>query len=425
MRRLTASGLDLAAACPGAFVLDGIEDTSPAAELGTEVHRQIAEWVNGPAGCPLPTIPQARVAVHWLCHYDGYLAAQAARAEVAYALDPATGEVRELGAGGGRDYSAAPAGWICGTVDLVAVRGGADHRPREEPAEVEPPEVLVLDWKTGGSDRGAPGRSLQLLFGAYCAAAAQLWPGVRSEAFYGEALRQLGIKARVVFAYVSEDDVDAREATIEPADWPGVLERLRAVAASVEAARAGGLQVRTGEHCSRCPALLACPATRQAVRLLDPITIVDDPAEMVAAASPRAVAAALSSWRHLKKIGDAVEERAKLLAREGLLPGWRLVQRQRQELHGGTAHGTLRDLHGEQVAREGVEISTTKKLVKDALRAHLARLAEAGQPQPRGTLAKLEREALRLIAERGGAETRTYETLTEDIQEALCAPEEA
>ena len=44
-----------------------------------------------------------------------------AHAEVAFAWDPVTGEATRLGAGIGRDYSRAPAGWAVGSFDLLVL----------------------------------------------------------------------------------------------------------------------------------------------------------------------------------------------------------------------------------------------------------------------------------------------------------------
>jgi hypothetical protein len=420
-RDLTASGLDLAELCPGPFVLDGVETSDAASAAGTGVHRQIAGWVNDPRGAQEDLIPPgpAGHACSWLLTRDVPVPYQGYRAEVAYALDPATGEVWSLGGGGARDYSVAPAGWICGTADLIATG---------------PDEVLDIDWKAGAGaafNHGPPGESLQLLFGAYCAAA--LVEGdFRNTA---PPPTQWTVRGRVAYAYVSDDGVDLREAVIEPAAWPAVLERLRGVARRVEEARAaharGALQVRAGEHCGRCPALLACPATRYAVALLSipPMLQLNtatgtmevtpaDPKAVLADAPPALVSEALTRWRHVKRIGDAVEERAKLLARQGLLPGWRLQERERRELHGGVAFHVLKERLGEDVAREAVELHTSQSAIREVLRCMAQRAKEVGTPHPKGWLGQELEAVIADVEGRGGVETKSYEVLVQEEEGA-------
>lgn len=432
---LTMSGLPRFMICPASAVLPQLGRASEDGRRGHGIHDAVegvirdpdVEWAAHEHGEPVDMAPIRG----WFPTLEGLLI------EPKMAYDVARQEGRIIERPGARDYGELGPDEIPGSADLALWHEGT---------------LYLADIKTGFHQDQFAGR------------AADNWQlrGLALALWWARPDDMPAGCCRAALLKVREDG----RVDIDEVSWgPGDLADFAWELARAWAAR--GPRAVTSQWCGFCPSLLACPATRQAVELLAPpprmVTVGraaaedpetrrfieqtlrlygtgkavtfpappvpenahGDPAEAVAAAAPEQVAQALGHWRHLRRIGDALEERGRLLAREGLLPGWRLVQRQRQELHGGTAHGTLRDLHGEQVAREGVEISTTKKLVKDALRAHLARLAEAGQPQPRGTLAKLEREALRLIAERGGAETRTYETLTEDIQEALCAPEEA
>ena len=79
-------------------------------------------------------------------------------AEVAYALTPG-GECVELARGEHRDYSAAPPGSICGTLDANAFDGGVAH---------------VIDWEASASAFGGykdpVSRNLQLKFAAFVTA---------------------------------------------------------------------------------------------------------------------------------------------------------------------------------------------------------------------------------------------------------------
>lgn len=392
MRHLSASSLDLAAICAGPFLLPGIDEASEDRDDGSEMHRQIATWCRTGAA---PAHKRAQVAVEWLREHFPGETMRGLRSESSYAFDPATGEVRYLGTDLDRDYSAAPEGWIPGTLDIEAV--GID-------------EVTVLDFKSPGGTftLPAPRRARQLLLGAWCLAFSVGWRRWATAENRGDGFNPFAWMplARVAFAIVSEEGVDLREDVIEPADWPGVLAALREPGANVERGRRH-LEVVTGDHCGRCSALLACPATQQAVQSL---SIGVDVAALLPHAPGPLVAGWLERWRHLKKIGDAVEERAKLLAREGLLPGWRLVQRERREIAGGIAHRVLMENYGGDVAREGVEVTTTQARIKAALRAARDRRG----PYPRGWLTEQERAVWAALEAAGGIERKAFEVLVED-----------
>ena len=418
MRRLSASGLDLAAACVGPFVLPGIEDASPEAAAGQESHRQIAEWVNAPYPPPaLPHDPGARAACEWI----GEQGFEVGRAEVSHALCPATGEVREI-AGPGTDHVYdCPAGWIPGTADLAALTEGSGYDRVAMPAgrlaeahTAPAPEILLIDWKSPGQrfTLPRPRDARQLLFGAYCAAWMASVNGTD-----GDPLPPA--RARIAWGFLS-DPLEVVEDVIEPEDWPAILEELRRVAGKVEAAQRRpvdlNVEVRTGPHCTYCPSKMACPATRAAVEALTVRQGVRDAhfEGRIDYMTPETLAMAYEHSRHLRKILDMVDARAKLLAADGLLPGWSLAERNRTTIHGGIAFQVLAAEWGPHVAKVACSVEVSKAALTDAIKAEV----ERQQPgKSRGAVGPLVKRVVAQIAEAGGVTVTPYRVLVEDDDE--------
>ena len=369
MRRLTFSSLALAEACPASHILPGIEQDTPEAAAGTAIHRQIADWLDW--GYPFPPSAQGQAAAQWIV--DTGLIDNAV-AEVAFALNWVTGKVSRLDCED-RQYPDLPGdGWIYGTADLVS-------------------ESIVADWKTGHppGSLGPPGQSLQLLASGYCVAHAPTPP-----------VGPVGL----AYVYLGSDQVVVQQDVVS--DWPTVLHRIERLAqalrlayadySSGEAGRRGGgaqaLKVRTGEHCRYCPAKLSCPASAQAVELLIP-------ADGITAAEGERLAAAYNAAVHLRRVLPIVEERAKLLAREGLLPGWRLTQRERREIKGVVAHQQVAETYGPDIA----DAACPRECSQSSLRAALREVAAARQ------LGAEMDEMLAQIEQAGGVQRTSYEVL--------------
>lgn len=387
MRRLTFSSLALAEACPASHVLPGIEQDTAEAAVGTETHQQIADWLAG-TGDLLPYRPQARAAIQWLL--DSGLAANA-EAEVPYALNWQTGEVRRLLVQD-REYPDLGPDWIYGTVDLAGRHGArCAHREAQEQQahdcieDLHPSQPLVLDWKTGypAGSLGPPSQALQLLAAAYCVRYCASNEGPVS----------------LAYAYLPESGAVVQQE--EVSDWAAVLARIRRIAERVEHEEStlaivgrDHLRPRTGEHCRYCPAKLACPASAQAVALLTP-------ADGITAAEGERLAAAYNAAVHLRRVLPLVEERAKLLAREGLLPGWRLAQRERREIDATVAHQQVAEVYGPDIA----DAACPRECSQSSLRAALREVAAARQ------LGAEMDEMLDRIDQAGGVRRTSYEVL--------------
>lgn len=395
MRQLSASQLDLAAKCSGPFVLPCVEEDTPEAERGTEVHRQIAEWIA--AGSRLsfepdaPTHPLARIATEWLKR-PNQIAARHLRTEVAYALTW-DGSVRELGLTAHRQYTIAP-GEIPGTADLIAHTRDGSH-------------IYVVDWKTG-QERHDPATSRQLLHAAYCVAQ------IYADSCAGEPQLPKP-RTTIAFAYLTEDGVDLREHEIDPEDWPRILDYITYPAikrglAAAQYEKTGQIDVRTGLHCQWCPAKLACPATRAGVELVRQAES-ELPAGLL---RPEEVATYYRAWLQVKLVGGQIEQAARLLAADGLLPGYRLEQETRQRVDGATAYQVLIEAHGIETARAACEITTSKGAIRDAIRKH--------SPHAVGQAAIATRNTIREISERGGIGIRSFAVLREHDGAAEHAP---
>lgn len=247
-RRLTASGLALAAACPAAYALPAVEDhETDAMRAGTGRHAYLDALALGLFGLGA-TIEAARAGALSLIPADAswrptceaidverlleVTGARGARVEVGTVLTwwPATDTAETTHAREHRGYRDDPAATY-GTADwIVTAPDGA---------------VTVVDFK--GSMRGAPaGEHLQICWYALALARAR------------------GLDAvDVALVYVDEDGAltDDR-ATLDAWDLDAWAARFAALHARVVAARAGAPvdHTRVGEHCGNCPALRVCPA---------------------------------------------------------------------------------------------------------------------------------------------------------------------
>lgn len=252
-RKLTASGLALAAACPAAYALPAVEDIeTDAMRAGTERHAWLdafaLAWESRRAegGSPaaaradaeraLPTDPTARatceaIDVERLLDLTG---ARDGRVEVGLRVQwwPASDIGEELAlADGHRSYPEAPNA-IHGTADwIVTSPDGA---------------VTVVDFK--GSMRGAPAGDHHQV------------------AFYALAIaRARGVAPiTVALIYLDEDGSLTRDdATLDAwalDAWATRFAELHGRVTAARSAPAPGDFAKVGDHCGNCPAARVCPA---------------------------------------------------------------------------------------------------------------------------------------------------------------------
>ncbi len=411
MPRLTMSSLPRAFRCPASVVLPQIDSDSEDGRRGTELHDLIEGALVGDVRC----IAECSSRGIDLDIINAWLPAGTAEPlliepKVAYNVRERTG--RRVDLPGPRNYGECGRDEIPGSADLALWHDGV---------------LYLADIKTGFHQDAVAGPAAEnwQLRGLALA----LW-WARPEDMPAGCCRAALLKVR------ADGQVDIDEVSWGPGDLSSFADELEVLWDRLEAPRP---RVRTSSYCGWCPAILSCPATVEATALLaralpPPGIGIELAEDAVTSMPPEAAARAVRAWRHIKKVGEAVEQRARLLAQQDLLPGWRLVPRERRELHGGITHAALRDYYGPDAAREGVEISTTKELIKTALRAERDRRIAAALPagaaeqdvaaeqkKYRGWLARAERELLAEVAARNGVETRTYETLIEDNEPAAPA----
>jgi hypothetical protein len=281
---LSGSGLLRGRKCPPAYALAAVlEASSREAEVGMEVHRVLAAVARRDAAAVATEIaaltPEGRAFAERIEH----AAVPEGEPEVAYAFDARTGRVRRLRVQG-RDYPVEP-GEIPGTADLVVPARG------DEP-------LMVIDWKTARWDFDPALHYEQLEFYALCAA------------------REAGaLRVRCRIGVVAEGGaIGWHTWELGFDELAAVAARVRNTHARVEAARAERAaheranaapwtpDVRGGEHCRYCPALLHCPGKRAAIGAVLGMT----PEALTAETAGRAHAIAKDAERVGERVREAV-----------------------------------------------------------------------------------------------------------------------
>ena len=372
--RLTASRLALAAKCPGSFAFPHDSEAPEAgpASRGTAIHafiEALLAW--GSFEAERVADPEARAVCEAISPSDLVNASGAAlgdlHVEVALAYDPATVQASVLAKPGGhhRNYSAAPAGSVCGTADVVALWD--EDGDGQEPAG----RILVTDWKTGSRAAVAPAHeNLQLAFLALAAK---------------KALGRPGDFVAAQLAFVDAGGgISASRHEFADEELASAEEEILGILRSVEESRAAGHpeapRLVTGDHCRYCPAIARCPAMAGAAQAL----LSEKDEEL----TPNSVAAA---WERLQAVEAAAKKaRASISAFvasercEGAvdLPGGsslRIVESRRDKIDPNLAMPMLRGAYGEG-ADAVVSVSKTglKKLAGPDLSRVMAELEDAG-----------------------------------------------
>jgi hypothetical protein len=243
MKLPSGSKLELASICPPSVVLPGVDSTSSHAARGTAFHDFLKDVnLEGIPGALLKAPEEHREALAALDFERLPLDPAQYAAEVSFAYDVTSGKAREVGRGLTREQARGLClpGEMMGTADVVSLGGDA---------------VLVLDYKTGWTDYGPTKANWQLGFYALCAARA-----------YGQD------SARVGIVRLREDGSNYFDmADLDFFDLEDIAFRLSAVVERVKDAAAAlandtALQLRSGGHCKRCPAMGQCPAMTQLAR---------------------------------------------------------------------------------------------------------------------------------------------------------------
>jgi len=331
MIHLSASALWRAEKCPASASLPRIGELRADAEAGTDAH------ADHEAACPPDEM-----------------------AEVAFALNPELGHARHLGQGLKREY---PVDWsteIPGTVDRMK------RAPVDGVAEVR-------DYKSGFGYMVAPvERNLQLAHNALCVADTQHVETVR--------------------VAIDRPDGEGKPVLFDAFDLAAARERIRAIWRAVNAPSPA---VVAGDHCWRCECIRNCPA-----HLTMAIAFSEGLWPGVLPTDGLTVAKVAQGWEFLanaKRLLGLVEKTYRAFASLNPIPlanGKVLGEHevQREELDGLITYQTLRDLHGEPVARQAVTMEATKSALETALKPIA----------PNGKRAGMVREALQAIRDANG-----------------------
>jgi hypothetical protein len=354
---LSASKIELALRCPGAFALPTDPTRSREARDGDAAHAEDEAAINEG---DIPALLEAR--------WPGYTW----RAEVAYAYDVRTRTGRELGQAIGRRYDLRP-GEVPGTADAVG-RG--------------PNGELVIVDKKSYADVSPAADNAQVHFLAMAAMSAY---GVRhAEVAINHKLRGLDVAA-----------VDEITASL-------CHKLLVSAMAKVAAARASA-EYHPGPHCRWCDAFHACPAQQELTAL-----VVSGAAETrIEHSIPfRNDDAANDAYELrgrlrilLKRLDSALYARATerpIPLRNGKLFGPH-TKTGNEKLDGDITYAVVKSLHGQGVADMAVERKASKTRLRDAL----------GMVGGKGQVASLERKVLDEVRARGGS---ARETKTEVIE---------
>lgn len=407
-RRLSASGLDVAAKCPGSCALPAVDvGSTPDQVAGSRRHELLDQFAalwsrHGDADRAAAEVlvrtkvedddeegddeddgDDVKAASAWVetMHRIDLPQQLTSRGRVAcrvetglsFGLNLETGEVIDLGKVEGRAYTRDD-GWVCGTADwlLHFADGG--------------PPVLV-DFK--GSKRATAARdNLQTAFYAGCVASLRGYPAMDVE-----------------LRYIEEDGSVYVDSTRGDEWWlEGGLGRIIEVGRDVEsaraAARAGEIPpIQAGSHCRNCASLRVCPAQTRALAAL--VSAGDDVS--VLGLSPEKAGAAWvkveALMELLKRLKGALKERAitdgglPLGAGEQLVP----VRSLRRKVRADRAIPMLRDLFGDRVD-SAIDMSIKS--------AKIDRLAVEVVREKGGKMAAAKAELWKRLTD-GGAVTET------------------
>lgn len=376
---ITASQVERLERCPASASLPQVDEVTEAAERGTTIHGVFQRAADVGPGEAIAELDEEHADLAtWLeeLPWDELPVGDGYAAEVALAYDVATGEGREIGRGLSREEAYADLGpfEVGGITDIIGL--ATDH-------------VLVVDVKTGWSERPAARRNPQLMTLALAAARA-----------YGRHegkgwLLRLPERGRLWFSRGTYDVFDL-------AGWAQTLKDLHArVAFEARQVAAGAVEAHLGPWCRWCPAHRACPAQNSLIRKLGTGELESETRSIL----PLTAENFSQAWHQIEVLGG-LHKRAKSEAiafarRHGPLPLGdgryigEVVEPGNERLDGDIAHEVLAELRGEDVALAAVGFKATKKGIREALKESL----EDGE-----TLAAAEREVIEAIRNRGGAD---------------------
>jgi hypothetical protein len=233
---LSASGLELAAACPASQALAQVRRPSDAYQTrGTAIHAYLEAALSGDPDALASVDEEHRAVCAGIDLARLFPPGSTLATEVPVAYDAATDTARALPRRGHRNYGSLKATDVPGTIDVVETWGSPVER------------VAVVDWKSGWLQVSSD--SLQLAFYGLCVA--RLY-GVDEVTVRIVQLDDAG------GATVDERTLDAFDLLDVAGQVGRILERVAAARALVAAG--GTPSVAMGDHCQWCN-VGSCPAT--------------------------------------------------------------------------------------------------------------------------------------------------------------------
>lgn len=364
---VTASKIGLAHACPGAFALPHFVERHPGQDEGIDRHAEDETSID--AGRVPDELEQRWPGFSW-------------RAEVAFAIDLATGTGREVGSRIDRAYGSGAPLEVFGTADAVGRLGD---------------RLVIVDRKS--FDPRVPRAAVNAQLHTLALAATRAYGLDACEVAIRHEARPLDVAA------------------LDAVDLDTFLVDLRDIHARVIDAkrllREGTLELHPGDHCRYCPAFMgpngvACPAQKAlqsevknelvAVRVEATIPFRDD----------EEAADAYELYQRIKmlqtRLATALHARGKerpFRTRSGKMFG-AVEKLGNEKLDGDIVYEVVKARHGRDIADAAVIRSATKKRLADALSfAGVASKAVA------------EREILADVRSKGGAKRETKTTIEE------------
>jgi RecB family exonuclease len=358
-RRLTASGLALAAACPAAYALPAVEDNeTDAMRAGTGRHAYLDSLALGLFGLEA-SVAAARDGALSLIPADASWRATCEAIDVERLLDV-------TGARDGRVEVGTVLTWWPAT-DTAETTRAQEHRAYRD-------DLTALhgtaDWIVTAPDGGVTVVDFK---GSMRGPAAEDHPQI---AFYALAYARVHGLSQVTVAlvYIDEDGTLTRDDHVLDSwmldAWAGRFAALHARVAAAVAAP--GEHVRVGDHCGNCPAMRVCPAMAALAREL--VAAPPSP-ETYPALDDAAAGAAWAKVQVLRELLDRAAAALRVRAeRRGLpLPDGRWltpVESTRRTVDVEKALPLLRQLVGDRA--EGLVERSLSAAAVDALARELA-----------------------------------------------------
>lgn len=409
-KHISPSSLGRAAACVRSEAMPHVHDNTPHAQKGVVAHKFLADCLDHGKDLALGMVEDTQD-IEWLSMLDlerlPAFERERFEPEVAIAYDPISRTARCLGKGLSREQARARAQDI-EIVGLLDILGTSDD------------DAVAGDYKTGWGYVEPAEVNWQLRTYALLAAR---WLGKESAVYSVIRVRDNG---SVFFDTARMDALDmmaheeellsllSRRVTVRTLTREGHWDKLPAL---VE-----------GKHCRYCPAMHACPAKVNAIR------VIGTPAEdRRAEQGPLTSEEAAVAWRKVRAAQTTLtryEAILRDLARQSPIPlgdGEILGEKEvrRETIVPERAREVLERQYGPlgaAVAGDSTKAETS--LSKAALRSALKRLVLPTLPPREQKISHLERDILKLLREGGSVSTKVTRGVTEWVPKADVAEEE-